>query len=58
MDRCCQVQLLAEAAGKPEPIDAPAARAARDMIGTPAMARFNFRPVYEHVAASEPDLLD
>jgi ribulose-5-phosphate 4-epimerase/fuculose-1-phosphate aldolase len=56
MDRCCQVQLLVEAAGKAESIAAPAAMAARDNIGTPAVARLNFRPVREHVLATQPDL--
>lgn len=57
MDRCCQVQLLVEAAaGKAEPIGPPAARAARDLIGSPAVARLNFRPVREHVLATCSDL--
>ncbi len=58
MERCCQVQLLAEAAGRPRLVDAGAARAARDQIGTPAIARFNFRPVYDVTVRREPDLLD
>ena len=57
MDRCCRVQLLAQAAGAPQPIDAASARAARAAIGTAAMARMNFRPVYEHVVAGEPALI-
>lgn len=58
MDRCCQVELLARAAGEPEPIGADAAVAARDEIGTPGIARLNFRPMYEDIVAAQPDLLD
>jgi len=58
MDRCCQVQLLAEAAGCPQPVSAATARAARAQLGTPGMGRFNFRPLYEAVVARHPDLLD
>ncbi|MFC4014140.1 class II aldolase/adducin family protein [Nonomuraea purpurea] len=56
MDRCCQAQLLAEAAGKPQLIEADAARAARELIGSPAIARLNFRPVREHVLNTAADL--
>lgn len=58
MDRCCQVQLLAEAAGRPAPIDPDSARAARAEIGAPALGRFNFRPMYEWIVSRQPDLLD
>ncbi|GAA2191792.1 class II aldolase/adducin family protein [Micromonospora lupini] len=56
MDRCCQVQLLAQAAGDLVVIPAEAARAARADIGTAQIARLNFRPVAEHVLAVSPDL--
>jgi ribulose-5-phosphate 4-epimerase/fuculose-1-phosphate aldolase len=56
MDRCCRVQLLAEAAGEPKPIDPVTARATRDAIGTAGIARLNFRPVFEHIVATAPDL--
>ena len=57
MERCCQVQLLVEAAGgKPVLIGPAEARAARDVIGSPSIARLNFRPVREHVLATHPDL--
>jgi hypothetical protein len=52
------VQLLAEAAGCPQPVSAATARAARAQLGTPGMGRFNFRPLYEAVVARHPDLLD
>lgn len=58
MDRSCQVQLLAEAAGTPHLIDPPAAREARDSVGTPGIARLNFRPLYVDIVRRQPDLLD
>jgi ribulose-5-phosphate 4-epimerase/fuculose-1-phosphate aldolase len=58
MDRSCQVQLLAEAAGAPHLIEPDAARAARAGIGTPGMARLNFRPLYADIVRRQPDLLD
>jgi ribulose-5-phosphate 4-epimerase/fuculose-1-phosphate aldolase len=58
MERCCQVQLLAEAAaGTPVPIDSETARATRDLMGSAGIARLNFRPVREHVLATSPDPL-
>jgi ribulose-5-phosphate 4-epimerase/fuculose-1-phosphate aldolase len=57
MDRCCYAQLLARAAGAPQPIAAPDARAAREQIGTPAAGKFNFRPLYQSITKSQPDLL-
>jgi ribulose-5-phosphate 4-epimerase/fuculose-1-phosphate aldolase len=58
MDRCCQVQLLAEAAGAPAHIDAEVARATAATMGTPSMGRLNFRPLYADIVRTEPDLLD
>lgn len=58
MDRCCQAQLLAEAAGQVRPISAESAMTAREQIGTPAMGRFNFRPLYQAIVHKQPDLLE
>jgi ribulose-5-phosphate 4-epimerase/fuculose-1-phosphate aldolase len=58
MDRCCQVQLLAEAAGQPRVISHEAATAAWEQIGQPGLGRFNFRPLYEGIVRRQPDLLD
>jgi ribulose-5-phosphate 4-epimerase/fuculose-1-phosphate aldolase len=57
MERCCQIQLLAEAAGTPVPIDPEVARATAATMGTAAMARLNFRPLYADIVRSQPDLL-
>jgi ribulose-5-phosphate 4-epimerase/fuculose-1-phosphate aldolase len=58
MERCAQVQLTAEAAGTPVPVEPAAARATRAVMGSPAMGRFNFQPLYEAVTAAHPDLLE
>jgi len=58
MDRCCQVQLLAQAAGTPVPVAPADAAATRDTIGTPGIGRFNFSPLYADIVAAQPDLLD
>ncbi|CAM2957181.1 class II aldolase/adducin family protein [Saccharomonospora xinjiangensis] len=58
MDRSCQVQLLAEAAGEPHLIDPASARHTYGTIGTPEMGRFNFRPLYADIVRRHPDLLD
>ncbi|WP_344968334.1 class II aldolase/adducin family protein [Salinactinospora qingdaonensis] len=58
MDRSCQVQLLAEAAGDPKPVDPVAARATAETMGSPEIGRFNFKPLYADITRREPDLLD
>jgi ribulose-5-phosphate 4-epimerase/fuculose-1-phosphate aldolase len=58
MDRACQIQLLAEAAGTPVPVPDDVAAATRATMGTPQMGRLNFRPMYADIVRAEPDLLD
>lgn len=58
MDRSCQVQLLAEAAGTPVLIDRDAAERTHRVIGSPGIGRFNFKPMYEGVVRRHPDLLE
>jgi ribulose-5-phosphate 4-epimerase/fuculose-1-phosphate aldolase len=58
MDRCCHVQLMAEAAGKPVPIDRPTAQLTYSQIGSPYMGWFSFQSLYEMIVNQEPDLLD
>ena len=58
MERCCQVQLLAEAAGEPVLIDDDAARQARSEQGTPIAGWFTAQPLFDAILADEPDLLD
>ncbi|AGY57423.1 class II aldolase/adducin family protein [Gloeobacter kilaueensis] len=58
MDRSCQAQLLAEAAGKPISIDPLQARLAHDQIGTAQAGWFCFQPLYEMIVREQPDLLE
>ena len=58
MERSCQVQLAAEAAGKPVLIDPEDAERTRGVIGSPSIGRYNFKPLYEGVLRRHPDLLD
>ena len=58
MDRTCQAQLLAEAAGKPVLIDEEDARLTYTQVGTHLAGWFSFQPMYEMIVAQQPDLLD
>ena len=58
MDRSCQAQLLAEAAGKPILIDEDDARLTYTQVGTHLAGWFSFQPMYEMIVAQQPDLLD
>jgi ribulose-5-phosphate 4-epimerase/fuculose-1-phosphate aldolase len=58
MDRSCQAQLLAEAAGTPVPIAPEDAKVTHDQIGSEVAGSFQFEVLYNLVVAQEPDLLD
>src|SRR6201996_4949611 len=58
MDRSCQVQLMAEAAGKPIPIAHEAAVVARKQVGNPRVAWFQYQPLWDLIVREQPDLLD
>ncbi len=58
MESCCQVQLLAEAAGTPRLIGDAAARQVYDIQGTPGAGWFTFQPLYDQIVEDQPDLLD
>ncbi|WP_428912099.1 class II aldolase/adducin family protein [Niallia sp. Krafla_26] len=57
MERACQAQLLAEAAGKPIKIDHQEAIKTRGQVGT-TYAKINFEPMWERILKQEPDLLN
>lgn len=57
MDRSCQVQLLARAAGRPVLIDHELAVAIREQLGGDLVAWINYQPLWQEVTRSEPDLL-
>jgi ribulose-5-phosphate 4-epimerase/fuculose-1-phosphate aldolase len=58
MDRSCQAQLLAEAAGRPVPIRHEDALVTRSQLGTPRAGWFQFQPLWQWITRLEPDLLD
>ncbi|CAM5435482.1 class II aldolase/adducin family protein [Streptomyces abikoensis] len=58
MERSCQVQLVAKAAGKPVLIDRASARHTRDQLGNDLAAWINYQPLYQQITRSEPELLD
>lgn len=58
MERCCQSQLLAEAAGNPHLIEEAVAVASYRILGTPYIGWFQFQPLYDRIVREQPDLLD
>ncbi|MBD2497128.1 class II aldolase/adducin family protein [Nostoc sp. FACHB-280] len=58
MERSCQAQLLAEAAGKPSPIKHEYAEIAHTQVGSHNLGWFSFQPLYEMIVRQEPDLLE
>jgi len=58
LERSCQAQLLAEAAGKPSPIQPEQARLAHSQVGTHSGGWFSFQPLYDRIVQEEPDLLN
>jgi ribulose-5-phosphate 4-epimerase/fuculose-1-phosphate aldolase len=57
MDRTCQAQLLAEAAGTPVKIDPDNAALAASQVGSHLSGWFSFQPLYDWIAREEPDTL-
>ena len=58
MERSCQSQLLAEAAGTPIPIDSEMARFTESQVGSHLAGWFSFQPLYARIIREQPDLLD
>ncbi len=58
MERTCQAQLLAEAAGTPVLIDAECAEATARQVGSHAAGWFSFQPLWDVITAEQPDLFD
>jgi ribulose-5-phosphate 4-epimerase/fuculose-1-phosphate aldolase len=58
MERSCQVQLLAEAAGTPKLIDPDDARYTRDVTAFPLAGWFSFQPFWDAIVESDPELFD
>jgi ribulose-5-phosphate 4-epimerase/fuculose-1-phosphate aldolase len=58
MERSCEVQLLAEAAGTPVEIDEDVARTTYAAVGSGMAGWFSFQPLYDKIVNDQPDLLD
>ena len=58
MERSCQAQLLAMAAGSPISIDDECAAMTRDQIGHNFAGWFSFQPLYSSIVREQPDLFD
>ncbi|HWC38166.1 MAG TPA: class II aldolase/adducin family protein [Acidimicrobiales bacterium] len=58
MERSCQAQLLAEAAGKPVLIDEDSASLTATQVGSNIAGWFSFQPLYERITREQPDLLE
>jgi ribulose-5-phosphate 4-epimerase/fuculose-1-phosphate aldolase len=58
MERTCQAQLLAEAAGKPILINHEYATLTREQSGNARAGWFTFQPLYDWIVEEEPQMLD
>lgn len=58
MERSCQAQLLAEAAGTPHLIDPDDAVYTRDQTAFPLAGWFSFQPLWDDIVRTDPDLFD
>ncbi|MBK1988867.1 class II aldolase/adducin family protein [Sphaerospermopsis aphanizomenoides BCCUSP55] len=58
MERSCQAQLMAEAAGKPHLIKPESASVAYSQVGSHELGWFSFQPLYEMIVHQEPDLIE
>lgn len=58
MERSCEVELLARAAGDPVLIDDATALRTRHQVGSEIAGAFQFHPLWSWIVGQEPDLLD
>jgi ribulose-5-phosphate 4-epimerase/fuculose-1-phosphate aldolase len=58
MERSCQAQLLAEAAGTPVLIDTEMARKTYTQVGSPIACWHAFQPLYAMITREQPDLFE
>ena len=58
LERRCQAQLLAEAAGTPILIEHDVALQTRETVGSALAGWFSFQPLYDVITAEQPELLD
>ena len=58
LDRSCQAQLMAEAAGKPVLIEPETAELTYSQVGSHHIGWFSFQSLYDKIVRQEPDLLE
>ncbi len=58
MNRCCEAQLLAEAAGTPTHWPPEAARSLAASLGSPMFGWLSFQTLWDEIIESDPDLID
>jgi ribulose-5-phosphate 4-epimerase/fuculose-1-phosphate aldolase len=58
MERSCQAQLLAEAAGTPVLIDADMARKTYSQVGSQIACYYSFQPLYAMITREQADLFE
>jgi ribulose-5-phosphate 4-epimerase/fuculose-1-phosphate aldolase len=59
LERCCQQQLLVEATGiKPVMVPPDRSRYSREHVGSDYIGWLHFQPIYEQIAATQPDMFD
>src|SRR6476660_9725971 len=58
MERSCQAQLLASAAGDPVLIEPEMAKLTASQVGSHVSGYLSFQPLYEKIVREQPDLLD
>jgi len=58
MERSCQVQLAAKAAGEVVHIDADQAKQTHDYVGSELAGWFSFQPLWAKITRDQPDLFD
>jgi ribulose-5-phosphate 4-epimerase/fuculose-1-phosphate aldolase len=58
MDRSCQSQLLAEAAGKPLKISHESALVAQKQVGNARVGWFQYQPLWDLITREQPDLFE
>lgn len=57
-ENAARTQLLAQAAGTPQPLSHEVAKLTWGQVGTHAGAHYSFRPLWDRIVQEQPDLLD
>ncbi len=58
MERSCQAQLLAEAAGEPHLISPESAKLTSQQVGSTTAGWFQFQPLWNRITREQPDLFE